>query len=146
LIKYKNFIADCDILPTSTKSNTHLLCSSLSGQPNRNKSRLISLIPYKGESGRRTLGICASSTRLLAVAPLVPIVPGDFLGIFPGRLRYTNQKPPRSIPGPVAKLWLEYSVITGRLGKIRVAKADETTNVCLAWERVNEGNREKTFC
>ncbi|KFY85061.1 hypothetical protein V500_08742 [Pseudogymnoascus sp. VKM F-4518 (FW-2643)] len=90
----------------------------------------IDLIPYEGESWRRTLGSYTGSTGLLAVVPLVPILPGDFLGIFPGRLRFTDQKPPRSIPGPVANLWLEYSVITGRLGKMRVAKADEMTNVC----------------
>ena len=124
-IEYENFIADHNIQPTSRKSNIYLLRSSLSGQPDSNKSRFISLIPYEGESGRRTLGSCTSSTGLLAVAPLVPIVPEDFLSIFPGQLRYTDQKPPRSIPGPVANLWLEYSVITSRLGKIRVAKADE---------------------
>lgn len=139
-------MATCHIPPTSTKSNTHLLRSGFCGQPDSNKSRFISLIPYEGESGRRALGSCAGSTGLLAVAPLVLIVPGDFLGIFPGRLRYTNQKPPRSIPGPVANLWLEHSVITGRLGKMRVAKVDETTNVCLAWDGVNEVKGERSFC
>ena len=142
----KNFIADHNIPPTSTKSNTHLLRSGLCGQPDSNKSRFISLMPYEGESGRRTLGSCASSTGLLAVVPLIPIIRGDFLGIFPGRLRYTSQQPPRSIPGPVANLWLEHSVITGKLGRMRVAKADETTNVCLAWESVNEVKGEKTSC
>lgn len=29
---------------------------------------------------------------------------------------------------------------------MRVAKANETTNVCLAWEGVNEVKGEKTFC
>lgn len=29
---------------------------------------------------------------------------------------------------------------------MRVAKADEITNVCLAWEGVNEVKREKSFC
>ena len=37
-------------------------------------------------------------------------------------------------------------MIIRRLRKIRVAKADETTNVCLAWEGVNEVKEEKSFC
>ncbi len=61
-------------------------------------------MPYEGESGKRTLGARASSTKLLAVAPIVPILLKDFLGIFAGRLRYTDEKPPRSISGPVPNL------------------------------------------
>ena len=137
-------MADHNIHRRPRNPSTHLLRAGLCGQPDSNKSRFISLMPYEGESGRRTLGSCAGSTGLLALAPLVPIVPVNFSGIFPGRLRYT--KPPRSIPGPVANLWLEHSVITGRLGKMRVAKADEMTNVCLACEGVNEVKGEKTFC
>ena len=52
------------------------------GQPERNKSSFVSLVPYEGKSGKRTLGTRSGSTKLLAVAPLVPILPGDFLGIF----------------------------------------------------------------
>jgi hypothetical protein len=103
-------------------------------------------VPYEGKSGKRTLGSRAASVELLAAAPLVPISPRDFLGIFAGRLRYTDQKPPRSILGPAPNLWLEYSVVTGKLGKMAVAKADEMSNVCLAWEGVNEVEGEKSFC
>jgi len=103
-------------------------------------------VPYEGKSGKRTLGTRSASVELLAVAPLVPIFPGDFLGIFARRLRYTDQKPPRSIPGPVPNLWLDYSVVIGKLGKIGVAKADEMSNVCLAWEGVNEVKGEESFC
>ena len=88
----------------------------------------------------------SGSTELLAVAPLVPILPGDFLGIFSGRLRYTDQKPPRSIPGPVPNLWLDYSIVMGKLGRMGLAKADEMANVCLAWEGVNEVKGETSFC
>lgn len=70
----------------------------------RNMSIYISLIPYKGKSDKITLSIKASSTDLLAVAPLVLIAPGDFLGIIPGRLRYTDCKPARAIGGPVRNL------------------------------------------
>lgn len=103
-------------------------------------------MPYEGDSGKRTLGTRTSSTKLLTVALIVPILPSDFLGIFSGRLRYTDQKPPRSIPGPVLNLWLEYSEVMGKLGKMRVAKADEMTNICLAWEGVNEVKGEESFC
>ena len=34
----------------------------------------------------------------------------------------------------------------GKLNKIKVAKADEMTNVCLAWEVVNEAKGDKSFC
>ena len=76
----------------------------------------------------------SDSTELLTVAQLVPILPGDFLGIFYGRLRYMDQKPPISIPGPVPNLLLDYSVVIEKLSRMGVAKADEMANVCLAWE------------
>ena len=88
----------------------------------------------------------SDSTELLTVAQLVPILPGDFLGIFSGRLRYTDRKPPRSIPGPVPNLWLDYSEVMGKLGKMGVAKTHEMTNVYLAWEGVNEVKGETSFC
>jgi hypothetical protein len=69
---------------------------------------------------------------------LVAVAPGDFLGIFPGRLRYTDQKPARAIAGPVLNLWLDYLETIRKLNKIEVAKAGEMTNVCLAWEGVNK--------
>jgi hypothetical protein len=34
----------------------------------------------------------------------------------------------------------------GKLGKIGIAKADEPTNVCLAWEGVNEVKEETSCC
>ncbi|KFZ16980.1 hypothetical protein V502_04811 [Pseudogymnoascus sp. VKM F-4520 (FW-2644)] len=142
----ENFMANCIIKSTSRKSNIDVLRYGLKRQPERNKSNYVNLVPYEGESGKRTLGTRTSSTKLLTVAPLVPILPGDFLGIFSGRLRYTDQKPPRSIPGPVPNLWLEYSEVMGKLSKMRVAKAEEMTNVCLAWEGVNEVKGEETFC
>jgi hypothetical protein len=142
----ETFLANCQIRPTSRKSNIHILRHGLKGQPDRNKSSFINLVPYEGKSGKRTLGSRAASVELLAVAPLVPIFPGDFLGIFAGRLRYTAEKPPRSIPGPAPDLWLDYSVVTGKLGKMAVAKADDMSNVCLPWEGVNEVEGEESFC
>jgi hypothetical protein len=34
----------------------------------------------------------------------------------------------------------------GKLNKMKVAKAGEMTNVCLAWEGVNELKGDKSFC
>ncbi|KAH8587244.1 hypothetical protein B0O99DRAFT_694701 [Bisporella sp. PMI_857] len=142
----KDFMANCKIKPTSTKSNIHILRHGLKGPPNRNKSVFVGLIPYEGESTKRTLSSRSASSALLTAAPLVPIRPGDLLGIFAGRLRYTDQKPARSIPGPVPNLWLDYSVVMGKLSRMRVAKVGEMTNVCLAWEGVNEVKGEESFC
>ncbi|KAG9242076.1 hypothetical protein BJ878DRAFT_482359 [Calycina marina] len=120
--------------------------SSIKGQLERNKSTYISLVPYKGQSEKRTFSNKTPSTELLAVAPLVAVAPGDFLGLFPGRLRYTDQKPARAIRGPLTDLWLGYSEVMGKLSKIKVAKAGQRTNVCLAWEGVNEVKGDKSFC
>ncbi|TVY71303.1 hypothetical protein LSUE1_G004472 [Lachnellula suecica] len=146
LIEYESFIADHNIKPTSRNSNVDVLRHGLKGQPERNKSSFLTLVPYEGESGKRTLGTRSGSTEVLAIAPLVPVLPGDFLGIFSGRLRYTDQKPPRSIPGPAHNLWLDYSVVMGKLSRMGVAKADEMANVSLAWEGVNEVKGETSFC
>jgi hypothetical protein len=139
-------MASCSLKPTSTKSNIHVLRHGIKGHPDRNKSIYISLIPYEGKSDNITLGRKAASTDLLAVTPLVAIAPGDFLGIFPGRLRYTDCKPARAIEGPVPNLWLDYLEVMGKLNKIKVAKDDEVSNVCLAWEGVNEVKGEKSSC
>jgi hypothetical protein len=146
LLEHENFMANHKIKPTSRKSNIHILRYGLKGQPDRNKSSFVNFVPFEGESGNRTIGTRSSSTKLLTVAPVVPVAPGDFLGIFAGCLRYTDQKPPRSIPGPVQNLWLDYSVVMGKLGKMGVAKPDGMSNVCLAWEGVNEAEREESFC
>jgi hypothetical protein len=52
----------------------------------------------------------------------------------------------KAIKGPVPDLWLDYLEILGKLNQIRVAKPGKKTNVCLAWEGVNEVKREKSFC
>lgn len=66
--------------------------------------------------------------------------------MFSGRVRYIDQKPVRAIKGPVDGLWLDYSETTGKLNQMRVAKPGEKTDVCLAWEGVNEVKGEKYFC
>ena len=146
LTEYENFLANHSMKPTSGKSNIHVLRHGIKGQLDRNKSIYVGLVPYDGESGKMAFKNKTASTKLLLVAPLVPVAPGDFLGIFPGQLRYTEQKPTRAIKGPVLGLWLDYSEVMGKLNKMKVAKAGEMTNVCLAWEGVNEVKGDKSFC
>ncbi|KAH6668261.1 hypothetical protein B0J14DRAFT_158199 [Halenospora varia] len=144
--EYENFLADHSLKPTSGKSNTYVLRHGIKAQFGRNMAIYVSFVPYEEEPDKRTLGNKTASTELLAVAPLVAVAPGDFLGIFPGRLRYTGQKPTRAIRGPVPNLWLDHSEAIGKLNKMKVAKAGEMTNVCLAWKGVNEVKGDKSFC
>jgi hypothetical protein len=103
-------------------------------------------VPYQGKSDRITFSGKTPSSDLLAVAPLIAVAPGDFLGIFPEHLRYIDHKPARAIGRPILNLWLDYSEVMGKLDKIKVAKADEVSNVCLAWEGVNEVKGDRSFC
>jgi hypothetical protein len=52
----------------------------------------------------------------------------------------------RAVEGPIPGLWLDYSEIPSKLNQMRVAKPSESTNVCLAWEGVDEEQGEKSFC
>jgi hypothetical protein len=133
-------------MATSGKSNEHILRYGIKGKLASNKSVFVSIIPYEGESEKRVISNKSASTKLYSISPLVSITPGDFLGIFSGKLRYINQKPLRAVKGPVPGLWLDYLKIPGKLNQIRVAKPGEKTNVCLAWEGVNEAKGEKSFC
>lgn len=101
---------------------------------------------YTSKTDKKTLSSKTASSDLLAVALLVAVAPRDFLGIFLGRLRYTDQKPVRAIGGLVSNLWLDYSEVMGKLSKIKVAQVGEVSNVCLAWEGVNEVKGGKSFC
>lgn len=82
----EDFLANCNVKPTSTKSNIDVLHRGIKGQLDSNKSIYISLVPYTSKSDKRTLSSKTASSNLLAVAPLVAVAPGDFLGIFLGRL------------------------------------------------------------
>jgi hypothetical protein len=142
----EKYLASHSIRAASGKSNTHLLQYGIKGDINTNKAIYVSLIPYEGISAKKTLGGRSPSAKLLAVSPLVSVFPGDFLGIFPGRLRYTDEHPAGAIEGPAQGLWLDRSEVKGKLHWTKVAKAGEQTNICLVWEGVNEVKGEKTFC
>lgn len=103
-------------------------------------------MPYEGESGNRVIGKEPASTKRLTTSLLVCAAPGDFPGIFPGIIRYTETHPSRAIKGPVPDLWLDYSELPGKLNRMRVGKPGEMTNVCLAWEGVNEEKGKKNLC
>jgi hypothetical protein len=102
--KRDEFLANCSLIPTSAKSNIDVLCRGIKDQLDRNKSIYIILVPYTGKSDKRTLTSKAASSELIAVPLLVAIAPGDFLGLFLGRPRYTNQKPARAIGVPISNL------------------------------------------
>ena len=145
-IERDDFLADHSLKPTSAKSNIHIIRHGIKGQLDRNKSIYVSLVPFEGKPDKMTFSNKPASTELLAVAPLVAVTPGDFLGIFPGQLRYTSGKPIRAISGPLPNLWLDYSEVMGKLNRIKVAKPGDMTNVCLAWEGVNETKVDKPCC
>jgi hypothetical protein len=144
--EYHAFLANHSVMAMSGKSNDHILRYGIKGKLAPNKSVYIGIIPYEGDSGKRVIGTKPASTRLFSISPLVSIAPGDFLGIFSGKLRYISQAPLRSVKGPLPGLWLDYSEMPGKLNQMRVAKSGEKTNVCLAWEGVNEAKGDKSFC
>jgi len=77
--------------------------------------------------------------KLLSVFPIVPISPGDLLGIFSGKIRFSEHcSVAQSIAGPAPHLWLDYSQVTGTLNQMQVARPGGEANVHLAWEGVNE--------
>ncbi|KAH9209890.1 hypothetical protein DL95DRAFT_394002, partial [Leptodontidium sp. 2 PMI_412] len=73
------------------------------------------MVLYEGISVKRTVGSKPPSTKLLALSPLVSISPREFLGVFSGRLRYTDTMPLGAIHGPVPGLWLDRSEVKGKL-------------------------------
>jgi hypothetical protein len=126
--------------------NTYVLRHGIKGDIDHNKLIYVSMILYEGASGKKPLTGKSASAKLFAVSPLVSVSPRDFLGIFPGKLRYMNGKQPGAIQGPVQGLWLDRSEVKGKFHWVKTAKARESSNIFLLWERVNETKGDKTFC
>ncbi|CZT13843.1 uncharacterized protein RAG0_17334 [Rhynchosporium agropyri] len=124
----------------------YVLYHGIKGKSECNKSVFVSLIPYDGESGKRVIGNKPASTKLLSVSTLATAVPGDFIGLFPGKFRGADQRPSNGIRSPSTGIWLDPSETPGKLDHVKVAKPGEMTNVCLAWEGLNEVKGEKSFC
>jgi hypothetical protein len=76
----------------------------------------------------------------VAPCPVIPILPGDFLGVMSGQLRYTPEvgRSDEAIQGPYPKLWLDFSKITGKLSCMRSAELDTEANVTLTWKGYND--------
>ena len=98
MTEHEDFLANHSLEPTSIKSNIHVLHYGIKGQLDCNKSIHVGLVPYEGQSDKRTFSNKTASTELLTIAL------GDFLGLLPGRLQYIDQKPSRAIGGPVSNL------------------------------------------
>jgi hypothetical protein len=81
----------------------------------------------------------AVDSQALLVYPMIPVSAGDFLGIFAGAIRFTeDDNPVQRIPGPTADLFLDYSHVTGTLNQMQVSEDDSLANVRLEWQAVNE--------
>jgi hypothetical protein len=110
---------------TSTESNLSRLTTDAYIESGTNKSFFISLRP----------GV----DKLVSVFPIIPIAAGDLLGIFAGKIRFSeHHNTAQFIPGPIPHLWLDYSQVTGTLNQMQVAPPGGEANVHLAWEGVNE--------
>src|SRR5208282_4826007 len=110
---------------TSSKSLSSLFNDRANTEQCWNKAIFISLVP--------------NGDKLLTLCPVIPVFPGDFLGVFSGKVRFTEQvKITQAISGPTTGLWLDYSQVSGTLNQMQVAKPGGDSNVRLEWEAVNE--------
>lgn len=82
--------------------------------------------------------------RFLSVCPIVSVKQGDILGVFAGRIRFSDDFDNLyGIRGPFEKLWLDYSQVTGTLNQMKVSRHGSEANVQLHWEPVNKhGDKE----
>lgn len=112
---------------TSSKSLASLFNDRANTHQHWNKAIFISFWPH--------------GDKRLAVGPIIPVLPGDFLGIYSGIVRFSDiASNSHAIPGPEPKLWLDYSQNTGTLNQMQVSKHNADANVHLRWEAVNEQN------
>jgi hypothetical protein len=87
---------------TSTKSTLKRLTEDAYIELGTNKSFFISIRP----------GV----DKLVSIFPIVPISLGDLLGIFSGKIRFSEHcNVVQSIMGPTTYLWLDYSQVMGTL-------------------------------
>ena len=76
---------------------------------------------------------------LLSVCPVIAVSEGDFLGIFAGTIRYSEDTSlVQRIPGPTKHLFLDYSRVTGTLNQMQVSQDHSRANVKLEWQAINE--------
>lgn len=91
----------------------------------RDKSTFTFLLPTDGSS--------------LFACSIVPVREGDFLGIFAGKIRFSeNCSTTHGIRGPIDNLWLDYSQVTGMLNQMLVSEPGGHANVRLQWEVIHD--------
>jgi hypothetical protein len=125
----------------SLQSSTEVLRDGIDGQSERNNAIYICLVPYeRPPNGKRKRDGVPASRVVVAPCPVVPILPGDFLGVMSGQLRYTPELgcSDKAIQGPDPKLWLDFSKITGKLSCMRSAALGTEANVTLTWKKYND--------
>lgn len=91
----------------SSQSTREVLRNGVDGQSERNNAIYICLVPYEGPPSRkRTHNGAPASLVVAAPCPVVSILPGDFLGVMSGQLRYTPELgcSDKAIQGPDPKL------------------------------------------
>ncbi|KAJ5712430.1 hypothetical protein N7493_008898 [Penicillium malachiteum] len=75
----------------------------------------------------------------LLLCSIIPVREGDFLGIFSGKIRFSETwSPPHGIRGRVNNLWLDYSQVTGTLNQMLVSETGGSTNVRIQWDLIHE--------
>jgi hypothetical protein len=112
-------------IATSTESNPKRLTEDTYIESGTNKSFFVSIRP--------------GAEKLVSVFPIVPVFPGDLLGIFSGKIRFSEHcDVAQAFEGPIPKLWLDYSQVTGTLNQMQVIQSGGAANVHLEWEGVNE--------
>jgi hypothetical protein len=91
--------------------------------PGRNKSVFIDLVRYEVVFEETYYRGKPAVSKRIAICPVVLVAPRDFLGTFPGALRYTkqDQMSAADVQGPASGIWLDRSKVTGKLSYIKVA-------------------------
>jgi len=120
----------------SLQTTTEVLRDGVDGQSERNNAIYICLIPFEGPpNGKRKIDGTPASRTIVAPCPVVPIQPGDFLGVMSGQLRYTSEagRPDEATQGPDPNLWLDFSKITSKLSCMRSGIGTKA-NVALTWK------------
>ncbi|KAJ5989701.1 hypothetical protein N7481_004911 [Penicillium waksmanii] len=97
--------------------------------------RLSDGLVYEGETDKSAfITLLPKEDSTLFVASIIPVYKGDFLGIFAGAIRFSEEfSIAHSIPGPTGRLWLDYSQVTGVLNQMQVSEPGGKANVCLHW-------------
>lgn len=75
----------------------------------------------------------------LFVRSIVAVRDGNFLGIFAGKIRFSEDwSTTHGVRSPISNLWLDYSQVNGTLNQTLVAEPRGPANVCLRWEVLDD--------